>query len=92
MDAAYAGVASICPELRDAHEGLHLAHSFATNAHKWLLTNFDCCCLWVRNAEPLKAALSLTPVILRGKGNALDYKVRASVLFTAEVAEIELYH
>ncbi|KAK9805451.1 hypothetical protein WJX73_008705 [Symbiochloris irregularis] len=74
VDAAYAGVAAICPEHRQAHEGLHLAHSFATNAHKWLLTNFDCCCLWVADAEPLKAALSLTPVFLRAKGNALDYK------------------
>jgi len=36
--------------------------------------NFDCSCLWVRDAEPLKEALSLTPPFLRAKGNALDYK------------------
>ena len=30
-----------------------------------LLVNFDCCGLWVRDAEPLKAALSLTPEFLR---------------------------
>ncbi len=39
--------------------------------------NFDCSCMWVRDAEPLKAALSLTPHFLRAKGNALDYKARA---------------
>ena len=76
VDAAYAGAAAVCPEHREAHRGLHLAHSFAVNAHKWLLTGFDCCCLWVHDADPLKAALSLTPVYLRGKGNAMDYKVR----------------
>lgn len=75
MDAAYAGVAAMLPEQRHHFQGLELADSFVTNAHKWLLTNFDCSCMWVRDAEPLKAALSLTPVYLRGKGNSLDYKV-----------------
>jgi len=40
-----------------------------------MLVNFDCSALWVRDAEPLKAALSLTPEYLRAKGNMLDYKV-----------------
>ena len=40
-----------------------------------MLVNFDCSALWVRDAEPLKAALSLTPEFLRAKGNMLDYKV-----------------
>ena len=43
---------------------------------RWMLVNFDCSALWVRDAEPLKAALSLTPEFLRAKGNTLDYKVR----------------
>ena len=41
--------------------------------------NFDCSCLWVRDAEPLKEALSLTPYYLRAKGNALDYKACSAV-------------
>jgi len=49
-----------------------------TPARRWLLVNFDCSCMWVRDAEPLKAALSLTPHFLRAKGNALDYKARAA--------------
>ena len=44
---------------------------------RWLLTNFDCSCMWVQDADPLKAALSLTPAFLRAKGNAYDYKVCA---------------
>ncbi len=43
--------------------------------YRWLLTNFDCSCMWVQDADPLKAALSLTPAFLRAKGNAYDYKV-----------------
>lgn len=84
VDAAYAGVSAICPELREPFQGLHLASSFNTNAHKWLLTNFDCSCMWVADVEPLKAALSLTPVFLRAKGNALDYKAcHHAVIYSA---------
>ena len=75
VDAAYAGVTSMLPEYRHYFNGLELVDSFITNGHKWLLTNFDCSCMWVQNAEPLKAALSLTPAYLRAKGNSLDYKV-----------------
>lgn len=45
-----------------------------------LLVNFDCCALWVSDAEPLKAALSLTPEFLRAAGNTLDYKAHIHVL------------
>ena len=37
VDAAYAGAAAICPELREPFRGLEKADSFCTNAHKWLL-------------------------------------------------------
>ena len=42
--------------------------------------NFDCSCMWVRDAGPLKDALSLTPVYLRAKGNHLDFKARCHLL------------
>jgi len=76
VDAAYAGVAAVLPEMRPHFDGLELADSFDTNPHKWLLVNFDCSTLWVRDSEPLKAALSLTPEYLRAKSNTLDLKVR----------------
>ena len=75
MDGAHAGVAAILPEQRHHFRGVELADSFNTNPHKWLLTTFDCSCIWFRDADPLKAALSLTPAYLRGKGNAFDYQV-----------------
>eukprot|EP00208_Stichococcus_sp_RCC1054_P005457 CAMPEP_0206146194 /NCGR_PEP_ID=MMETSP1473-20131121/29683_1 /ASSEMBLY_ACC=CAM_ASM_001109 /TAXON_ID=1461547 /ORGANISM="Stichococcus sp, Strain RCC1054" /LENGTH=524 /DNA_ID=CAMNT_0053542663 /DNA_START=1063 /DNA_END=2637 /DNA_ORIENTATION=+ len=74
IDGAYAGVAAALPEQRHHFAGLASCDSFSTNMHKALLTNFDCCALWVQDAEPLKKALSLTPEFLRAKGNALDYK------------------
>lgn len=92
MDAAYAGVTAMLPEQRHYFQGLELADSFVTNAHKWLLTNFDCSCMWVRDAEPLKAALSLTPAYLRGKGNNLDYKVSFGIFswWPWQLAAIEI--
>ncbi len=75
VDGAHAGVAAILPEQRHHFAGVELADSFNTNPHKWLLTTFDCSCIWFRDADPLKAALSLTPAYLRGKGNAYDYQV-----------------
>jgi aromatic-L-amino-acid/L-tryptophan decarboxylase len=42
--------------------------------HRWLLTTFDCAAMWLDDTQHLKAALSLTPVFLRGQGNAMDYK------------------
>ncbi|KAK9829064.1 hypothetical protein WJX72_003711 [[Myrmecia] bisecta] len=74
VDAAYAGSAAVCPELRPSFDGLELADSFSMNPHKWLLVNSDCSALWVQDAEPLKMALSLTPVFLHAKGNTLDFK------------------
>lgn len=74
VDAAFAGVYALLPELRHHFDGMEGCDSFSTNAHKALLVNFDCCALWVRDAEPLKAALSLTPEFLRARGNTLDYK------------------
>ncbi|CAK0731796.1 hypothetical protein CVIRNUC_000044 [Coccomyxa viridis] len=74
VDGAHAGVAAILPEQRHHFAGVELADSFNTNPHKWLLTTFDCSCIWFRDADPLKAALSLTPAYLRGKGNAYDYQ------------------
>ena len=42
VDAAWAGVAAVAPELRWLNAGLDAADSYSTNPHKWLLTTFDC--------------------------------------------------
>ena len=48
VDAAYAGSACLCPEYRQYIDGVEDADSFNINAHKWLLTNFDCSALWIK--------------------------------------------
>ena len=47
VDAAHAGSALVCPELRWIADGVDRADSFCMNPHKWLFTNFDCDCFWV---------------------------------------------
>lgn len=65
VDAAYAGAAMVLPEMRHHMKGVELADSFDFNPHKWLLTNFDCSALFVRDAQPLVRALTLTPAFLQ---------------------------
>lgn len=78
VDAAMAGSAALCPELRGFHDGLELADSYAFNPHKWLLTNFDCDCFYVRDRTALTDALSVTPEYLRNAattaGWVVDYR------------------
>jgi aromatic-L-amino-acid/L-tryptophan decarboxylase len=65
VDAAYAGSAMVCPELRFAFDGVERADSLVVNPHKWLLTTQGCSALWTRRPEELRAALSLVPEYLR---------------------------
>jgi aromatic-L-amino-acid/L-tryptophan decarboxylase len=78
VDAAWAGVAGLCPEHRGLLDGVELADSFCTDAHKWLLTAFDASLLWVRRAAALPDALSITPEYLRDAASesarVVDYR------------------
>src|SRR5262252_5866851 len=78
VDAAWAGVAAICPELQWLHDGVGLADSYVTNPHKWLLTNFDCDAFWVADRAALLGALSILPEYLRNaateSGAVIDYR------------------
>lgn len=68
VDAAYAGSAMVCPELRWAFAGVERADSVVVNAHKWLLTTMDCSLLWSRRAHDLRRAFGLIPEYLRAPG------------------------
>ena len=67
VDAAYAGSAMVCPELRWAFEGVDRADSLVVNAHKWMLVPVDCSLVWSRRPEALRAAFSLIPEYLRSQ-------------------------
>jgi aromatic-L-amino-acid decarboxylase len=78
VDAAMAGTAALCPELRFIHDGLEHADSYCFNPHKWMLTNFDCDCMFVAEREPLIRALSVLPEYLKNEasqsGAVIDYR------------------
>lgn len=61
VDAAYAGVGAMVPELRAKMPGLELADSIVTNPHKWLFVPVDCSLLFVRDVELLKETFSIVP-------------------------------
>jgi aromatic-L-amino-acid decarboxylase len=65
VDAAYAGSAWVCPELRWSQAGVERADSLVVNAHKWLFTPMDCSLLWTSRPETFRAAFSLVPEYLR---------------------------
>jgi aromatic-L-amino-acid decarboxylase len=78
VDAAYAGAAAVCPELRWTHAGLEYADSYCFDPHKWLLTGFDCDAFWVADRAELVQALSVLPEYLRNAATAagavIDYR------------------
>jgi aromatic-L-amino-acid decarboxylase len=78
VDAAYAGSALLLPEHQAVCPTFASFHSFNFNPHKWLLTNFDCSALWVREREPLVSSMSIQPPYLRNtfsdSGLVTDYR------------------
>jgi aromatic-L-amino-acid decarboxylase len=78
VDAAMAGIAALCPELRWVHGGVEGADSYCTNPHKWMGINFDCDLFYVADRAALLAALSILPEYLRtaagDAGAVIDYR------------------
>jgi aromatic-L-amino-acid decarboxylase len=74
VDAAYAGSAAVCPELRWCLDGCDLADSVVVNPHKWLFTPMDCSTLWTRRPEAFHEAFALVPDYLAATEAAIDLK------------------
>src|SRR5215212_401498 len=77
VDAAYAGVSAVVPELRALQTGVEWADSYTTDAHKWLLTGFDATLFWVADQAALTGALAILPEYLRNAATdagAVDYR------------------
>jgi len=72
VDAAYAGAAAICPELRHHFAGWERADSIGVNPHKWLGVPMDCSVLWTRREEEFRRAFSLVPEFLRSPDDAVS--------------------
>jgi aromatic-L-amino-acid decarboxylase len=79
VDTAYAGSASIVPELRRHFKGWERADSIVTNPHKWLFTPFDLSVLYVRDLDLLKRTFSLAAEYLKvteSVTNQMDYGIQ----------------
>jgi len=74
VDAAYAGSAAICPELRWCLDGCERADSIVVNPHKWLFTPIDCSALWSRRPDALHAAFAAEVDYLASSQDALDLR------------------
>jgi aromatic-L-amino-acid decarboxylase len=74
VDAAYAGSAAVCPELRFCLDGVDRADSVVVNPHKWLMTPMDCSALWTRRPEAFHEAFALVPDYLAATPEAIDVK------------------
>jgi aromatic-L-amino-acid decarboxylase len=74
VDAAYAGAAAVCPELRWCFDGVDAADSVVVNPHKWLFTPMDCSALWTRRPEAFHEAFALVPDYLASTPEAVDIK------------------
>uniref|UniRef100_T1IJC5 Tyrosine decarboxylase n=1 Tax=Strigamia maritima TaxID=126957 RepID=T1IJC5_STRMM len=76
VDAAYAGNAFVCPEFKYLMTGIEYANSFNTNPNKWMLVNFDCSTMWVKDRFKLTQALVVDPLYLQHSYSerAIDYR------------------
>ncbi|ODN06479.1 Aromatic-L-amino-acid decarboxylase [Orchesella cincta] len=76
VDAAYAGAAFVCEEYRYLMVGMDKADSFNFNPHKWMLVNFDCSAMWIKDANEVVEAFNVDPFYLKHdmQGKAPDYR------------------
>lgn len=68
VDAAWAGSAMICPELRPLWQGIDRADSIVFNPHKWMGAQFDCSVQLLRDPTDQLRALTLKPEYLQTQG------------------------
>ncbi|MFP5247089.1 MAG: pyridoxal phosphate-dependent decarboxylase family protein, partial [Thermoanaerobaculia bacterium] len=87
VDAAYAGSATIVPELRAMWDGIELADSIVANPHKWLFTPIDCSVLYTTRPDVLRETFSLVPEYLTttdtAEINYMDYGLQLGRRFRA---------
>jgi len=87
VDAAYAGIAAIVPEMSWVLRGAECADSLVVNPHKWLFVPMDCSALYVRDPDLLARAFTLVPEYLRTPEehvrNYMDYGLQLGRRFRA---------
>lgn len=88
VDAAYAGVTAMLPEMSKYFKGIEKADSIVTNPHKWLFVPIDLSVFYTKKPEILKQAFSLVPEYLKSDEdslveNLMDYGIQLGRRFRA---------
>jgi glutamate/tyrosine decarboxylase-like PLP-dependent enzyme len=80
VDGAFGLWAAAAPARAHLMAGFSSADSWATDAHKWLNVPYDCGIAFVRDAEALRAAMSMTAAYLPqgGDNEPMDYTPESS--------------
>jgi glutamate/tyrosine decarboxylase-like PLP-dependent enzyme len=82
VDGAFGLWAAASPTRRHLVQGVELADSWATDAHKWLNVPFDCGIAFVRDREAHRAAMSVTAAYLvqdaEGPREPMDWTIEFS--------------
>lgn len=79
IDGAFGLWARVAPERAYLTDGIELADSWATDAHKWLNSPYDCGMAIVRDIATLRKSLGLAADYLPGgPENGLDYTLEGS--------------
>ncbi|MEL7535834.1 MAG: pyridoxal-dependent decarboxylase [Pseudomonadota bacterium] len=81
VDGAFGLWLKASPSRRDRVAGLERAHSWATDAHKWLNVPYDSGIAFVRDANALRAAMSITAAYL-----PMEQAIRNPADFTPELS------
>lgn len=64
VDGAYGGSSFMLEEMDRIKRGIEYASSFNVNPNKFLLTSFDCSCLWVKSMKELNEAMNISATYL----------------------------
>lgn len=78
IDAAYAGAAFCLEEYAHIMKGAEFGDSINFNLHKWMLINFDCGAMWIKDASALTKSFNVDRIYLdhqyQGNSKAPDYR------------------
>lgn len=67
VDAAYAGAAFALDECSELREGLDRVDSLNFNLHKFLMVNFDCAAMWLKDSNKVVDSFNVDRIYLKHK-------------------------
>jgi glutamate/tyrosine decarboxylase-like PLP-dependent enzyme len=88
VDGAFGLWAGASPKKSHLTDGVELADSWATDAHKWLNVPYDSGIVFVKNPDDLRSAMSIEAAYLDQSGNRVPYHYTPELSKKARAIEI----